>query len=77
MPITLDVSKFSGWLNTDAPCRESRKEGIRAVRDNVRAGRREGAAGDCGARSMQGKDRLQIGGRARGGAHVARGYKGR
>ena len=35
------------------------------MRGEVRAGRREGAAGDGGARSVQGRARLQIGGRAR------------
>eukprot|EP00964_Phaeocystis_antarctica_P109099 scaffold73594_cov55-Phaeocystis_antarctica.AAC.2 len=67
MPVTLEVSKLSGWLNADAPCRESK--GGHAVRGGLRAGRRE-AAGDRGARSVQGRARLQIGGRGRGGAHV-------
>ena len=66
MVVTLEVSKLSGWLNADAPCRESK--GGHTLRDEVRAGRRE-AAGDRGARSVRGRARLQIGGRARGGAH--------
>ena len=46
----------------------SRKEGM-TVRGELRVGRRE-AAGDRGARSVQGRARLQIRSRARGGAHV-------
>ena len=38
MFVTLEVSKLSGWLNADAPCRESK--GGHAVRDDVRPGRR-------------------------------------
>ena len=70
MVVTLEVSKLSGWLNADAYCRDSK--GGHAVRDDVRAGRRE-AAGDRGARSVQGRARLQTGGRARRGAHVEHG----
>ena len=66
MSVTLEVSKLSDWLNGDANCRESK--GGHMVRDDVRPGRRE-AAGDRGARSVQWRARLQIGGRARGGAH--------
>ena len=66
MSVTLEVSKLSGWLNAFAYCRESK--GGHAVRGEVRAGRRE-AAGDRGPRSVQGRARLQIWGRARGGAH--------
>eukprot|EP00964_Phaeocystis_antarctica_P081071 scaffold50683_cov52-Phaeocystis_antarctica.AAC.3 len=67
MLVTLEVSKLSGWLNADAYCRES-KEG--------HAGRGEvyGSGGSrrwtiAAASSAQGRARLQIGGRARGGAH--------
>eukprot|EP00964_Phaeocystis_antarctica_P031198 scaffold17666_cov66-Phaeocystis_antarctica.AAC.3 len=67
MFVTLDVSKLSGWLNADAHCRGSK--GGHTVRGKVRAGRRE-AAGDRGTSSVQGRARLQIGDRARGGAHV-------
>eukprot|EP00964_Phaeocystis_antarctica_P049390 scaffold28648_cov60-Phaeocystis_antarctica.AAC.2 len=67
MFVTLEVSKLSGWLNADATCRES-KEG-RARRGEVQTGRPEVAA-DRGARSVQERARLQIGSRARGGAHV-------
>ena len=52
MSVTLEVSKLSGWLNADADCREPK--GGHTVRDDVRAGWRE-AAGDRGARSVQGK----------------------
>ena len=51
---TLEVSKPSGWLNAYAVCRES-KRGRQAMR---------GAAGDRGARSVQGRTRLWIWGRA-------------
>ena len=63
MVVTLEVSKFSGWLNADALCRESK--GGHTVRDDVRAGRRE-AAGDRGARSVQGRARLQVWGQGTG-----------
>ena len=66
MFLTLEVSKPSGWLNALAPCRES-KEG-RAVRGEVQTGRPEVAAGR-GVRSVQERARLQIGSKARGGAH--------
>eukprot|EP00964_Phaeocystis_antarctica_P149893 scaffold117165_cov54-Phaeocystis_antarctica.AAC.2 len=66
MSVTLDVSKLSGWLNADAPCRET-KEG-RAMRGEVQTGRPE-VAGDRGARNVQGRARLQIGSRAQEGAH--------
>ena len=39
MVVTLDVSKLSGWLNTDAPCRESK--GGRYGAGRGAAGRRE------------------------------------
>ena len=39
MFMTLDVSKLSGWLNANAPCRVERRG--YAMRDEVRAGRRE------------------------------------
>eukprot|EP00964_Phaeocystis_antarctica_P103862 scaffold69098_cov54-Phaeocystis_antarctica.AAC.4 len=67
MVVTLVVSKLSGWLNADAPCRESK--GGHTVRGGVQAGRRE-AAGDRGTHSVRGRARLQVGDRARGGAHV-------
>ena len=54
MVVTLDVSRLSGWLNANADCRES-KGGRQAMR---------GAAGDRGARSVQGRTRLWIWGRA-------------
>ena len=52
MFVTLEVSKLSGWLNADASCRGSK--GRHAVRGEVRAGRQQ-AAGDRGARSVQGR----------------------
>ena len=55
MSVTLEVSKLSGWLNADAPCRESECGAGRGIR----VGRRK-AADDGGARSVQGRDRLQI-----------------
>ena len=66
MYVTLEVSKLSGWLNAFAFCRESK--GGHAVRCGVRAGTRE-VAGNRGARSVQGRARLQIRGRAWRGAH--------
>ena len=39
MSVTLEVSKLSGWLNADAPCRESK--GGHTVRDEVRERRVE------------------------------------
>ena len=62
MLVTLDVSKLSGLLNTNADCRESK--GGHTVRGEVQAGGRE-VAGDRGASSVQGRARLQI----VGGAH--------
>ena len=50
MVVTLEVSRLSGWLNVDAPCRES-KEG-HAMRGEVQTGRPEVAA-DRGARKAQ------------------------
>ena len=74
MSVTLEVSKLSGWLNADAYCGES-KEG-HAVRGEVQTGRPE-VAGDRGARSVQERARLQIGSRARGGAHNEHAFHGR
>ena len=66
MFVTLEVSKLSGRLNADANCRkESRKEGMRCVWGEV-CGRQREAAGDRGARSLQERARLQIGGRGHG-----------
>ena len=66
MNVTLEVSKLSGWLNADAYCRESK-----GMRCGVRYAGRQAreTAGDGGAGSVQERARLQIGGRARGGAH--------
>ena len=66
MSVTLEVSKLSGWLNAGAACREPK--GGHTMLGKVRAGRRE-AAGDRGGSGVQGRARLQIGSRARGGAH--------
>ena len=59
MFLTLDVSKLSGRLNFHASCRESK--GGHAMRGEVRAGGWE-AERDRGARSVQGRARLQVGG---------------
>ena len=40
MPVTLEVSKLSGWLNAEAHCRESK--GGHTVRGEVRPRWREG-----------------------------------
>eukprot|EP00964_Phaeocystis_antarctica_P086734 scaffold54948_cov49-Phaeocystis_antarctica.AAC.2 len=69
MVVTLEVSKLSGWLNTDASCRESKGGHACGASCRPPDGRRREAAEDRGARSVQGRARLQIGGRARGGAH--------
>ena len=53
MSVTLDVSKLSGRLNTDARCRES--EGGHTVRGEVQSTGRREAAGDRGARGVQGR----------------------
>ena len=68
MYVTLEVSKLSGWLNATAFCREPNGGYTRcgASCDPGGGGR---AAGDGGASSVQGRARLQIGGRAREGAH--------
>ena len=63
MSLTLDVSKFSGWLNANAPCRVGR-EGIQKGRH---AGRERGGRGTgrC-ASSVQGRVQLWgLEGRAR------------
>ena len=64
MSVTLEVSKLSGWLNALAYCRES-KEG-HAMRGKVPTGRWRATAVQA---ACMGRDRLQIGSRARGGAH--------
>ena len=51
MPVTLDVSNFSGWLNALAPCRESNKS--HTMRDEVRAGSGK-VAGDGNAKFVEG-----------------------
>ena len=67
MSVTLEVSKLSGWLNADADCRGS-NEGMRCGARYTR--RQAGGRGDRSASSVQERDRLQIGGGARGGAHL-------
>ena len=64
MFVTLEVSKLSGWLNADASCRESERRAC-GVWGEV-CGRQREAAGDRGARSLQERARLQIGGRGHG-----------
>ena len=56
MVVTLEVSKLSGWLNADACCQDSK--GGHAVRSEG-VGQQTGAT----ASSVQGRARLQIGGR--------------
>ena len=56
MFVTLEVSKLSGWLNADATCRGS-NGGMRCGARCTGRHRRE-AAGDRGARSVQGRTRL-------------------
>ena len=60
--VTLDVSKLSGWLNTDAPCRVERKG--HTMWDEIRdkrawCMRRHSASG------LKGRLRLNIGRRKR------------
>ena len=64
MSVTLEVTKFSGLLNRDAPCRESK--GGHTVRGEEWLWSRE-AVCDRGARSAQRRARLQIRGSSRGG----------
>eukprot|EP00964_Phaeocystis_antarctica_P031219 scaffold17680_cov48-Phaeocystis_antarctica.AAC.1 len=52
MFVTLDVLKFSGWLNDDAFCRES--NGGHTVRREVQSTGRPEVAGDRGASGVQG-----------------------
>ena len=47
--MTLDVLNLSGWLNNDAPCRESK--GGHTMRGELWAGRRE-MAGDRGREAV-------------------------
>ena len=61
MVVTLEVSRLSGWLNAVAYCRES--HGGHTVRGEVQVGRQQGGGR---ARSVQGRSRLQIEGRAHG-----------
>ena len=68
MSVTLDVSKFSGWLNADANCRESK--GGHAVRGEPYGPGGGRVAGDRGGKQRAGgRARLQIRGRAWRGAH--------
>ena len=62
------VAKLSGWLNADAYCRES--NGGHTMRDEVRARRREGGGRPRCKQGAGERARLQIRGRARGGAHI-------
>jgi hypothetical protein len=53
MSVTLEVSKLSGWLKADAPCRvEGRAHAMRG--GEVRAGRREGPGWWRHTRGMHG-----------------------
>ena len=53
MVVTLDVSKLSGWLNTDADCRVERR--ARTMRSEVCAGRPEGVGRRQRKSGMHGK----------------------
>eukprot|EP00964_Phaeocystis_antarctica_P033699 scaffold19101_cov53-Phaeocystis_antarctica.AAC.7 len=69
MFVTLEVSKASGWLNADADCRESKGGHTYGADQGVcglGGGRRRATAGHAACRRGA---RLQIWGRARGGAH--------
>eukprot|EP00964_Phaeocystis_antarctica_P111984 scaffold76209_cov58-Phaeocystis_antarctica.AAC.2 len=66
--VTLDVSRLSGWLNADAPCRGSK--GGHTMWCEVQSTGRWEMAGGRGASGAQGRARLRTGSRARGGAHV-------
>eukprot|EP00964_Phaeocystis_antarctica_P060772 scaffold36265_cov43-Phaeocystis_antarctica.AAC.3 len=50
MSMTLEVSKLSGWLNADAPCRESK--GGHTVRGEVCGPGGGRAEGDRGAQAQ-------------------------
>ena len=64
MFVTLEVSKLSGWLNTDAYCRESK--GGHAVGARY-TGQQSGGGGRPRRKQRAGKrSRLQILGRAQG-----------
>eukprot|EP00964_Phaeocystis_antarctica_P033239 scaffold18868_cov59-Phaeocystis_antarctica.AAC.4 len=54
MPVTLDVSKLSGWLNADADCRVER----RGVRCGARCGP---GTGGCGSAAAHGRHARQEG----------------
>ena len=67
MPVTLDVSKLSGWLNPDAACRVERRA-CDARRGAAREG--EGAVGGGDAIGMHGESPTQgCGGQGTRGAH--------
>ena len=57
MFVTLDVSKFSGWSNANAPCRDERRG--YAMRDEVRAGRRESVGRRRPKKRARGEPRLK------------------
>jgi hypothetical protein len=68
MPVTLDVSKLSGWLKACADCRVD-KEG-RAMRGEVRAGKREGVGRRRRKRHALGRADSRLEGQGTRGAHV-------
>ena len=66
--VTLDVSRSSGWLNANAPCRvETRTYEVHGAR--CRQGEGRGAWDGGGSSGLQGIARLRIGRMARVGAH--------
>jgi len=71
MLLTLDVSKLSGWLNADAPCRVERRTCDAVARCGVRAGRPEGVAAQ--AACARGRTDPRLGGQGTRGAHKEHG----
>ena len=75
MVMTLDVSKLSGWLNADAPCRES-EEG-HMMRGECGAGPEAGGGGRPGRTQRAGEGSTTDMGQATRGAHVEHEVHGR
>ena len=65
MVVTLDVSKLSDWLNTDAFCRVERRA-YEARRGEARCG--SGGGGVGGQRARAGRSQLKAGGQGTRGA---------
>ena len=71
MSVTLDVSKLSGWLKTDAYCRVERERAytMRAARCGPECGRACGVAAVLKRHARRGVD-SRLGGQGTGGAHM-------